>query len=633
MLKKNIYLTQFNTATARNLLPLATGILTSYLKSKSLITDNYNININILRNDPEQIVKEYDNPVLLAYSNYFWNYHYTLHVAKLAKERFPDAIIVFGGPSVPVSESEVRIFFKKYPFVNIVVAGEGEIVLSDILESMTNNIPIESIEGISTNINGNILYQKERKPIEDFFSFPSPFLDGTFDELLKKYSKDITGVVWESNRGCPFSCTFCYWGGSEDRITDYSEERIYRELDWISENKINYIFGADANFGIRKRDKDIAKYIADLNISTGYPKFFIINWNKNSTDKIFDIVDELNRSDVSFMLTVSAQSFNEETLEAVKRKNIKTEHFHNILKEARKRNFNTYTEIILGLPLETYATFIDGLRNVLVSNLNYHFSIYPCVLIPGTEMSEKEYINKYDIQTRSCEISLAKTVTNDNGFKEYEDIIVGTSTMNTEDWQKSYVMGFFIRSLYGFRIVYYIFNYLREIYSLDLVDLFEYIIENKNDQKYKILNSYIEILYKISTSILNNGRETIHIDETDAALLPDIAVLLKVLVDKNCFYSNLTELLSEYLKLKNCNMDKTDLKELVLYQNLIIPSFNSYKKVQAHFESKKIKDYFDIQTSSVYFIDETFTDNIDEFIGSHTYAGMIFKLNTVRSEP
>ncbi len=631
MKKRNIYLTQFNNATERNLIPLAIGLLYSYVKQNKVIDDSFNLNIEILRDEPDNLVNKYEDPFLLAYSNYFWNYHYTLHIAKLAKEKFPNTIIVFGGPSVPVAKDEVEEFFKEYPFVDVVVAGEGELVFNDILETLATNKLLNNVDGLSLNIDGKILYKQKREPIDNFLTFPSPFLDGTFDTLLEKYSKDITGVVWESNRGCPFSCSFCYWGGPEKRITDFSEDRVYKELDWIAKNKINYIFGADANFGIRDRDEDIARYIANLNIKTGYPKFFVINWNKNSTDKIFNIVDALNESDVSFMLTVSVQSFHSPTLEAVKRKNIKMEHFHNILKEAHKRNFNTYTEIILGLPLETYETFKKGIGTVLVPNLNYHFNLYPCVLIPGTEMGDKDYIKKYDIQSRSCEINLAKTATIDNSFKEYEDIIVGTSTMDNKDWQKSYVIGFFVKSLYGFRLVYHVFNYLRDIYKIDLIEIFDFILDTKGNGKYTKLNECIEILYTLSSSILSDGKETIKLDNVETSLYPEMAILITVLNDKEEFYNDLYNCIIEYLKSNNYSMLPIDLKELINYQNLIIPSYKGQEKEELLFSSNTIKEYFSIKNKAI-FIDEFYTNNIDEFLANHIYGGMIFKLNTIKED-
>lgn len=628
-MKKNIYLTQFNNATERNLIPLAIGILSSFVKANSIINENFNVKLNILREDVDNLVKYYNDPYLVGFSNYFWNFTYTLFIAQKIKEKNPNTIIVFGGPSVPVVKDEVFSFFEEYPFVDVLVAGEGELVFNDILETLAKNESLETVHGISLNINGKYIYQEKREPINNFSNFPSPFLDGTFDEILQKYPNDITGVVWESNRGCPFSCTFCYWGGPEKRIIDYSDERVYAELDWISRNKINYIFGADANFGIRPRDLEIAKYIADLNIKTGFPKFFVINWNKNSTDKIFDIVDELNRSEVSFMLTVSVQSFYEPTLEAVKRKNIKMEHFHNILKEADKRTFNTYTEIILGLPLETYETFVVGLEKVLVSNINYHFNLYPCILITGTEMAGKEYIDKYKIETRRCEINLAKTKTIDKGFKEYEDIIVGTSTMDTSAWKASFIIGFLIKGFYGFRLTYFVFNFLRSQYKIDLINLFEYIIKYFGKEN-RILGECVSLLDQIATSILNNGKGTIKLRDIDTELYPEMAVLITILENKSDFYKELKLVLLEYLDGLKFEIDDKILDELLNYQRLIIPSYKILEDQYAIFSNGCVKEYFNLKKSNVKFVDHYYTDNIDSFLANHIYGGMIFKMNQIQ---
>ena len=628
MQKKNVYLTQFNNATERNLIPLAIGLLSSYIKNNAEIKNAYNIELKILRDEPEKLLKEYKEPYILAFSNYFWNHHFTLEIARLAKERYPNVLIIFGGPSVPIDEKEVIEFFRSYPFVDIIVPGEGEVIFSEILITLNQNEKIENIKGISLNQKGNIFFQNKRKPLDNFLDFPSPFLDGTFDEILHQYPDDITGVVWESNRGCPYSCSFCYWGGPEKRITDFSNERIYKELDWIAKNKINYIFGADANFGIRERDEDIARYIANLNIKTGYPKFLVINWNKNSTDKIFDIVDALNTSDVSFMLTVSVQSFHLPTLEAVDRKNIKMEHFNNILAQAHQRNFNTYTEIILGLPQETYSTFIAGLDKVMIPNLNYHFNLYPCVLITGTAMNTKEYREKYSIQSRRCEINLAKTTTKENSFREYEDIIVATSTMPSQDWQKSYIIGFLIKSLYGFRLVYFIFNYLRDTYNISLVEMFEFMISQSD--KFTSIKECICILKQISDSILNNGKETIKLKHVETSLYPEMAVLINILTKKNAFYIDLKNIIIDYLTNKKYTIEDSILNELIAYQKLIIPSFNGVKTVDFTFYNNEVIKYLSIINNKITFIDSEFTTNIDQFLVNHIYGGMIFKLNITK---
>jgi len=627
-MKRNVYITQFNTATARNLLPLAAGLIYSAAKSNETIQKNFNLHLEIVRDQPLKVIEKYVNPVVLAYSNYCWNHNYTVQVAKLAKEYYPDTLIIFGGPSVPRREDEAIEFLNEHPFVDIIVPGEGEIIFSEILRSIADGKPLENDDNISININGKKLYKPGT--IKDFSSLPSPFLDGTFDELMQRYGDLITGAVWENNRGCPYKCTYCYWGIGEPSVISIPDERVYAELDWIVRNKINYIFCADANFGILKRDLEIAKYLAYLNNTSSYPKYVILNWAKNSSQRIIDIADSLNQSDIDFMVTASFQSYNPETLNAVKRKNMKIIDFDKTLEEASKRNFHTYSELILGLPLETYESFTNGLRNVLVPKSNYHFSLYTCVVVPGTEMSSKEYVKKYKIQTSRCTVSLAKTHDIAKSTKEYEDIVVATSTMSTKDWKRAYTFGFFIKALYNFRLAFFIFNYLRGRHNIDLIELIKYIIqESENDDRDKTMATALGVLEKSAESILGNKSDTVKLEGVATSLYPDMACLVECLSSKESFYFALDKFIKTFIKNKNIVLDADEYNEVMTYQYAIIPTWKVQDRIEVKFSTRYILSILErekSQTNYVTFSNSNDYTNADDFLQKHIYSGMLFKL-------
>ena len=96
--------------------------------------------------------------------------------------------------------------------------------------------------------------------VRDLDEIPSPFLEGAFDSIMAANPSESWIGLWETNRGCPFRCTFCDWGSATAaKVTKFGEERLYREVDWFADKKIEYIFCCDANFGILKRDVDIAE--------------------------------------------------------------------------------------------------------------------------------------------------------------------------------------------------------------------------------------------------------------------------------------------------------------------------------------------------------------------------------------
>ena len=63
---------------------------------------------------------------------------------------------------------------------------------------------------------------------------------GDFDDLLDGPRRLIG--LWETNRGCPFGCSFCYWGSAvNQKVRDFGMARLERELQWFSEHAIDYV--------------------------------------------------------------------------------------------------------------------------------------------------------------------------------------------------------------------------------------------------------------------------------------------------------------------------------------------------------------------------------------------------------
>ena len=67
--------------------------------------------------------------------------------------------------------------------------------------------------------------------------YPSPYLSGEYDYLFKDNEDHKYQVIVETNRGCPFLCTYCYWGkgGTTTKYRFHSLERVFKEIEWIAE--------------------------------------------------------------------------------------------------------------------------------------------------------------------------------------------------------------------------------------------------------------------------------------------------------------------------------------------------------------------------------------------------------------
>lgn len=572
----NVYINQFNTSTDRNLLPLAAGLISSYARTDAEIAARYRIDIKMLREPPAQTVAEYEDPAVLAFSCYIWNYRHSLEVARLAKIRFPRALIVVGGPSIPRKPESLDAFFRKYPFVDVAVHGEGEITFSELLKALARGADLSTVAGLSyrsPSHDEQYVKNVERPRITSLDMLPSPFLDGTFDALLDRHRDVVTGTTWETNRGCPFSCTFCDWGqATQAKVTTYGIDRLFKELDWVSRNRIFYVYAADANFGIKKRDIEIARYMGALKTGQGFPGYFMINWMKNSHKRTIEIADTLREAGIGCQVTLSMQSFDDVTLEAIKRSNIDLDTFRSLKAEYNKRNISTYSELLLGLPGETYNSFCSGVMRAISPFPKDHFNIYLCRTLENAEMSEPDYRKNYALETRWCEVAMARRTNRNITVNEQEEIIVATSSMNTADWRKSFHFGYLLSTLYNLRIAHVVINYLRYQLDVPIKDYVEFLLQHASDSG-GMCKSVVDNLTRFQDSILASQSSVLNVDGFgDRYWEPHESSFLVINKDPGGFYAHLEELTIAYLKQASTTpVNKTAIGELFRFQRLLSP--------------------------------------------------------------
>src|SRR5215468_6877739 len=98
--RARIYLSQYNQIYDREVfLPYSVGMLAAHARTDPDFTANFEIvDLPFERDTPERIVERFEEPWMLGWSIYVWNSELSLRAARLAKRRFPDALIVFGGP-------------------------------------------------------------------------------------------------------------------------------------------------------------------------------------------------------------------------------------------------------------------------------------------------------------------------------------------------------------------------------------------------------------------------------------------------------------------------------------------------------------------------------------------------------
>ena len=124
--------------------------------------------------------------------------------------------------------------------------------------------------------------------------------------------------------------------------------------------KIEYIFVCDANFGIKKRDIDIAKTVASVKEKTGFPQGFSVQNTKNATERAYQTQKIISDAGLNKGVALSMQSLDPHTLKNIKRDNISLESYFELARRFTRDKVETYSDLILPLPGETYNSFVKG---------------------------------------------------------------------------------------------------------------------------------------------------------------------------------------------------------------------------------------------------------------------------------
>ena len=333
----------------------------------------------------------------LLFSHYVWSTRGNLRMSELAKAADPTLITIHGGPNVPGYPADVEAFFDRHPDVDVVVHGEGEATLVEALAALgAAGAPdaerserlacLEGVAGLSYRTTSGAARGPKRKRLEDLDSVPSPYLTGHFDEV------DLAGLlaVVETNRGCPFGCTFCDWGSAtRSRVRTYDLDRVVAEVHWLAQRGVDGIFVADANFGALDRDLEVARAIADARREHGSPRQVEFTFAKDTAELLIPIVDLLWEAGVEVDGNLALQTVDEPTLEVVRRTNLPPAEYHRVRRQFRDRGLPMTSDIMLGLPGATYASMRQDVQFCLDNEITPR--AHRTVLLPNAPMSAPEH--------------------------------------------------------------------------------------------------------------------------------------------------------------------------------------------------------------------------------------------------
>jgi hypothetical protein len=554
-------------------LPYSLGILWSYCLKNEFIKDNLKLDRLVYKRESiDELAHHLSKNDIVAFSTYVWNRNYNFKLAQKVKDLNPNVFILFGGPEPPITNP--NIFSEVMPFCDVVVRGEGEYIFSNLIEKWLNSNDWSNDKGLLINQNGICKDNGPGERINDLDSVPSPYLTGVFDSILP-LEKEWNAVI-ETNRGCPYKCTFCDWGSlTYSKVKKFNLTRVFHEIEWMSQNKIGYMDVADANFGIFiERDNMIVDKLIEVQTNNGYPYRTGWSWAKNQQSEVVGIAKKLIKSGhFNNGLTISLQSMDENTLNTIKRSNMGINKINEIFAECRKDGVPLNVELILGLPGETLQTWENTMFGVFEVGQHDSVEVWQAQILENAEMnlSQRKLFNM-----RGQMVLDYFPNGLDNEAPEVSEIVTSTSTMSLEDMVEGYKLSWFLITWHTGGFSQYISRFLVKYLNISYNDFYKGFREFINQDEF-----WLEQETNVGNTIKDwylNGNEIISElgPITITAATNQYRTLFKIHYEE--LYNKMYNLINEYLK--TFNLSEQLYKDLIELNKCVVTKQRDIKDYQ-----------------------------------------------------
>lgn len=297
-----------------------------------IIETNVNVDLEI---NLEKILSY--SPDIVCFSCYIFNVKYVRKVVERLRIINPDIIIIMGGYEVAF-DTDYYLNYADY-----IIKGEGDFGFGLLIDDIANKR----------------------------FSYPQIIDFGTvnnLDDIISPYTDEYLSlgesnhiIYMETSRGCPYNCSYCMSANTK-RVRAFSLDRVKEDLARLLNYDIPLVKFVDRTFNYNtKRASEIINHIVD-NFSSRNTKFHFEMSPELFSEDLFDAIARAKNS--LFQFEIGIQSYNEKTLNAVKRKARVESIEYNLSRLIALGNVHVHVDLIAGLPYENLPSFRDGFNRL-----------------------------------------------------------------------------------------------------------------------------------------------------------------------------------------------------------------------------------------------------------------------------
>ena len=301
-------------------------------------------------------------------------------ILKVCKQFDPAITTIIGGPHVTFAAEDT---FHRAPWIDVIVAGEGDHTIGEIISAIDRQADLQDIPGIFLHRNGKVAKTAPRPLIENLDELPFP---ARHLLPLSRYKALGASCSIISSRGCPYGCIYCSAPKMFGRKVRFRQPRqVVDEIEFIHRGlgfaRVNIV---DDTFTLNHRHtEELCHEILRRNLG--------IEWNAYSR------VDTLNREMLELMreagctfLVFGIESGDQDILNTIK-KGITPEKVRNAVKLTSEAGIKSFASFILGLPGESpeAARTSLALAREVFEGYGVQYGFHFLSPFPGTEVYEE----------------------------------------------------------------------------------------------------------------------------------------------------------------------------------------------------------------------------------------------------
>ena len=400
----------------------AASILTSLVKSDIDTTPlSYNVNTSDFRVEEaleDIFAQQPDSSTLLGIGAFVWNErHVQKMLARLTQYRFPGKILL-GGPQISYCSGNLEYY---YPQVDIFCRGYAEEAVVKLVTRSNDKVPHPPVGGIVYKGVPDLKLQATC----DLESLPSPFLE----EIIRPQRF----IRWETQRGCPFRCSFCQHResslptGSGQRIRrPLNVSRVEKEVEWMCQSGIEDIAVLDPTFN---SGPNYLKILDSFIQHEFQGKLALQCRFEMVKEEFLSKVSKLNSQGAKCILEFGLQTIIKAEAKAIQRPN-NLKRVEEVIAKLHSFDIPFEVSLIFGLPLQTLPSFKESVNYCLKRGIPV-VKAWPLMILRGTPLDTEEQRKGYGLVERSIGVS-------EEIDRVQVDIphVVTSSTFSSEDWLK-----------------------------------------------------------------------------------------------------------------------------------------------------------------------------------------------------